>query len=363
MGQQADYVWHKETDLSGFDCVVLPGGFSYGDYLRSGALARFSPVMRSVEQFASAGGLVLGICNGFQVLCEAGMLPGALVRNSHLEYRCQWTNLRVERGGTPFTSEMSEGQVIRVPIGHGEGNYVADPRTVRDSARLRPRAVQIQHRGGRGHGGREPERLDGQHRGHHERRRQRARHDAAPGAVLRAAARRRGRSAHLPVDHRLRGAGGARVMRPVSHSPTPSPLTGEGWGEGDGHQQTDPLTEEDSGDGHGRQQTPMPWTTSFGLATARVEVAAHLYYYGQVKQTPARRVSTSARFAANPRASNTSRSALRCHDSDRTIGTLESHFPAECSARQIQTVQNGTVFSEKNDRTPASRRPRRGHHA
>ena len=132
MGQQADYVWHKETDLSGFDCVVLPGGFSYGDYLRSGALARFSPVMRSVEKFASAGGLVLGICNGFQVLCEAGMLPGALVRNAHLEYRCQWTNLRVESGGTPFTSEMSEGQVVRVPIGHGEGNYVADPRTVRE---------------------------------------------------------------------------------------------------------------------------------------------------------------------------------------------------------------------------------------
>ena len=132
MGQQADYVWHKETDLSGFDCVVLPGGFSYGDYLRSGALARFSPVMRSVEKFASAGGLVFGICNGFQVLCEAGMLPGALVRNSHLEYRCQWTTLRVERGFTPFTSEMSEGQVIRVPIGHGEGNYVADPRTVRE---------------------------------------------------------------------------------------------------------------------------------------------------------------------------------------------------------------------------------------
>jgi phosphoribosylformylglycinamidine synthase len=132
LGQDAEYVWHKETDLSRFDCVILPGGFSYGDYLRSGAIARFSPVMRSVESFAAAGGLVFGICNGFQVLCEAGLLPGALMRNSHLEYRCQWTNLRVESGSSPFTATMSEGQVIRVPIGHGEGNYFADPDTVRD---------------------------------------------------------------------------------------------------------------------------------------------------------------------------------------------------------------------------------------
>jgi len=132
LGQQAEYVWHKDTDLSGFDCVILPGGFSYGDYLRSGAIARFSSVMRSVEKFAAAGGLVFGICNGFQVLCEAGLLPGALMRNSHLEYRCQWTNLRVESGSSPFTNAMSEGQVIRVPIGHGEGNYFADPDTLRE---------------------------------------------------------------------------------------------------------------------------------------------------------------------------------------------------------------------------------------
>jgi phosphoribosylformylglycinamidine synthase len=132
LGQQAEYVSHKDTDLSGFDCVILPGGFSYGDYLRSGAIARFSPVMRSVEKFAAAGGLVFGICNGFQVLCEAGLLPGALMRNSHLEYRCQWTNLRVESGSSPFTNAMSEGQVIRVPIGHGEGNYFADPDTLRE---------------------------------------------------------------------------------------------------------------------------------------------------------------------------------------------------------------------------------------
>ena len=130
--QPVEYVWHKETDLSGFDCVVLPGGFSYGDYLRAGAIARFSPVMRAVEEFAAGGGLVFGICNGFQVLCEASLLPGALMRNSHLQYRCQWVNLRVETTSSPFTNALSDGQVIRVPIGHGEGNYFADPDTLQE---------------------------------------------------------------------------------------------------------------------------------------------------------------------------------------------------------------------------------------
>ncbi len=128
--QPVEYVWHKDTDLSGFDCIVLPGGFSYGDYLRCGALARFSPVMRSVEQFAADGGLVIGICNGFQVLCEAGLLPGVLMRNSNLQFRCQWTNLRVESVDSPFTNAAAEGQVLRVPISHGEGNYFADPDTI-----------------------------------------------------------------------------------------------------------------------------------------------------------------------------------------------------------------------------------------
>ncbi len=104
LGQEADYVWHKETDLSAYDCVILPGGFSYGDYLRTGAIARFSPVMGAVDSFAQRGGLVIGICNGFQVLCEAGLLPGALMRNQHLQFRCQWTHLRVENMETPFTS-------------------------------------------------------------------------------------------------------------------------------------------------------------------------------------------------------------------------------------------------------------------
>ena len=129
--QPVDYVWHQETDLSGYDCVILPGGFSYGDYLRAGAIARFSPVMRAVEQFARQGKLVLGICNGFQVLCEAGLLPGALMRNVHLEFRCQWVDLRVETTASPFTGAAEAGQVLHVPISHGEGSYFADPDTLR----------------------------------------------------------------------------------------------------------------------------------------------------------------------------------------------------------------------------------------
>ena len=127
LGAELDYLWHKDRDLRGADCVILPGGFSYGDYLRAGAIARFSPVMESVADFAAGGGLVWGICNGFQVLCEAGLLPGALVRNACLEFRCEWTHLLCERDNTPFTGRLARGQVLRVPIAHGEGNYVADP--------------------------------------------------------------------------------------------------------------------------------------------------------------------------------------------------------------------------------------------
>jgi phosphoribosylformylglycinamidine synthase len=127
LGAELRYLWHKDADLKGCDCVILPGGFAYGDYLRTGAIARFAPVMEKVGQFADRGGLVLGICNGFQVLCEAGLLPGALIRNSSLEFRCQWTNLVVERNDLPFTSLCAEREVIRVPISHGEGNYFADP--------------------------------------------------------------------------------------------------------------------------------------------------------------------------------------------------------------------------------------------
>lgn len=127
-----EYVWHKETDLSAYDCIILPGGFSYGDYLRCGAIARFSPVMESLIKFARSGGLVFGICNGFQILCEAGLLPGVLIRNDHLEFRCQWTDLRVDNISTPFSARARPGQVISVPISHGEGNYFAPRETLKE---------------------------------------------------------------------------------------------------------------------------------------------------------------------------------------------------------------------------------------
>ena len=130
LGQEADYVWHREDSVAGYDCVILPGGFSYGDYLRAGAIARFSPVMTALNKFAADGGLVVGICNGFQVLCESGLLPGVLMRNEHLEYRCQWANLRTERTDTPFTRRCRPGQALRVPVSHGEGNYYADAATL-----------------------------------------------------------------------------------------------------------------------------------------------------------------------------------------------------------------------------------------
>ena len=130
LGQEAELVWHKDTDLRGADVVVLPGGFSYGDYLRSGAIARFSPVMRRVAEFASSGGPVLGICNGFQVLLEAGLLSGGMRRNQRLEFICEYVNLRVEQTDTPFTHNASAGQVLRIPIAHGEGNYYAPPETI-----------------------------------------------------------------------------------------------------------------------------------------------------------------------------------------------------------------------------------------
>ena len=130
LGQKAELIWHTDTDLRGADVVVLPGGFSYGDYLRSGAIARFSPVMRCVADFAKTGGPVLGICNGFQVLLEAGLLPGSMRRNKRLEFICEHVNLRVEQTDTPFTLKASVGQVLRIPIAHGEGNYYAPPETV-----------------------------------------------------------------------------------------------------------------------------------------------------------------------------------------------------------------------------------------
>jgi phosphoribosylformylglycinamidine synthase subunit PurQ / glutaminase len=130
MGHQARYVWHKEETLGDVDAVIVPGGFSYGDYLRCGAIARFSPVVRSLQRFAADGGLVLGICNGFQVLCEAGLLPGALIRNRSLQFRCEQVFIKTMTAASPFTNQIPPGKVLRVPVAHGEGCYFADAQTV-----------------------------------------------------------------------------------------------------------------------------------------------------------------------------------------------------------------------------------------
>ena len=130
LGQDAEFVWHKETGLKGADVVILPGGFSHGDYLRTGAIARFSPIMSAVADFARRGGPVLGICNGFQVLLEAGLLPGAMLRNRDLKFHCEHVWVRTEQTDTPFTLRAAPGQVLRIPIAHGEGNYFAAPEVI-----------------------------------------------------------------------------------------------------------------------------------------------------------------------------------------------------------------------------------------
>ncbi|MBU6409820.1 MAG: phosphoribosylformylglycinamidine synthase subunit PurQ, partial [Verrucomicrobia bacterium] len=130
LGHSASLLWHKETFLGGADAVIIPGGFSYGDYLRTGAIARFSPVMQAVQGFAAEGGLVLGICNGFQILCEAGLLPGALVRNRDLQFHCEQVFLKTANLDTPFTSRIPAHKILKIPIAHGEGCYYADPGTL-----------------------------------------------------------------------------------------------------------------------------------------------------------------------------------------------------------------------------------------
>ena len=131
-GQPVEFIWHQDASVKGFDAVILPGGFAYGDYLRTGALAKFSPVMQAVREFADKGGLVIGICNGFQILTEAGLLPGALMRNSNMKYICKFLQIRTETTDTPFTNRLRKGQVLNVPIGHGEGNYFADEDTLKE---------------------------------------------------------------------------------------------------------------------------------------------------------------------------------------------------------------------------------------
>ncbi len=137
LGADAEMLWHKDTDLKGADCVIIPGGFAYGDYLRAGALAKFAPIMDAIRRHAETGGLVLGICNGFQVLTEVGLLPGALMRNQHLRFLGRDVHIRTEETDTPFTIELTPGQIIRVPIAHGEGNYFADDATLDELERHR----------------------------------------------------------------------------------------------------------------------------------------------------------------------------------------------------------------------------------
>ncbi|HEV2288220.1 MAG TPA: phosphoribosylformylglycinamidine synthase subunit PurQ [Candidatus Acidoferrales bacterium] len=135
LGQHVEYLWHASEDISGCDAIILPGGFAYGDYLRTGAIARFSPMMRAVERFARGGGLVAGFCNGFQVLLEAGMLPGAMLRNRDLRYICRHVYIRVENTDSPFTCAARKGQVLKIPIAHGEGNYFCDAETLKELER------------------------------------------------------------------------------------------------------------------------------------------------------------------------------------------------------------------------------------
>jgi phosphoribosylformylglycinamidine synthase subunit PurQ / glutaminase len=135
LGQPVEYLWHRSENLAACDAIILPGGFAFGDYLRTGAIARFSPVMKSVAKFARSGGLVLGICNGFQILCEAGLLPGAMTRNRGLRFLCQQVHIRVENTDTPFTSAAQRGQILKIPIAHMDGNYFCDATTLNELER------------------------------------------------------------------------------------------------------------------------------------------------------------------------------------------------------------------------------------
>jgi phosphoribosylformylglycinamidine synthase len=149
LGQPVEFIWHQSEDLAGADAVILPGGFAFGDYLRTGAIARFSPVMKSVDKFARSGGLVLGICNGFQILLEAGLLPGAMMRNKNLRFLCRQVHVRVESTDTPFTCAARPGQVLKMPIAHMDGNYFCDAETLAELERNRQIIFHYVHPDGR----------------------------------------------------------------------------------------------------------------------------------------------------------------------------------------------------------------------
>ncbi len=212
-GAEASYVWHKERSLEGFDAIVLPGGFSYGDYLRCGAIARFSPIMQAVVEKARAGMLVIGICNGFQILCEAGLLPGALVRNRSLHFICEMVTLRVETGRTAFTRGLPEGALLRMPLAHGEGCYFADKETLRDLNANRQVVLRYADANGNVVPAGQPERIDRKHRRDLQSRGQHLRIDAAPGSRLRRAPGERGWRGHFSLDDgSVRGRRGARGL-------------------------------------------------------------------------------------------------------------------------------------------------------
>jgi phosphoribosylformylglycinamidine synthase len=152
VGEPVEMIWHQSENLAGFGAIILPGGFSYGDYLRTGAIARFSPVMNAVSRFARAGGLVLGVCNGFQILLEAGLLPGAMMRNKRLRFLCRQVHLRVEHSDTPFTCAASPGQTLEMPIAHMEGNYFCDAPTLAELERNNQILFRYVHANGRAAG-------------------------------------------------------------------------------------------------------------------------------------------------------------------------------------------------------------------
>ena len=183
--QPVTFLWHDSEDLQGVDAVLVPGGFAYGDYLRTGAIARFSPVMQAVQKFAAGGGLVLGICNGFQILAEAGFLPGALMRNAGLKYICKQVHLRVETTDSPFTNQLTKGEVLQIPIGHMEGNYFCTPEDAARAGSGRPDRLPLCDGHGGDHAGSKSQRVSGEYCWHSQRGTQCTGNDAAPRPLQR----------------------------------------------------------------------------------------------------------------------------------------------------------------------------------